>query len=64
MKFKIGDKVKVNNNVTRFDKEAHDFFEGDIGEIVDIDIEKQRAQFKKKDGSPFSIALKALDLLS
>ena len=61
--FKVGDKAKINKNVTRFDNEAHDFFVGDIGTIVAIDKEKQRAQFKKKNGSTFSIALKALDLL-
>lgn len=60
--FKVGDKAKINKNVTRFDSEAHDFFVGDIGTIVAIDKEKQRAQFKKKNGSTFSIALKALDL--
>jgi hypothetical protein len=58
--FKVGDKVRINKNITRFDREAHDFEVGDEAEITAIDDKKQRAKITP---SNFSIALKALDLI-
>jgi len=60
--FKVGDKVVINKNLTRFDKEAHGFEVGDKGKIISIDKEKQRAVISKGRYQNFSIALKALDL--
>ena len=58
--FKVGDKVKINKNMTRFDKEAHGFEIGQESEITAIDNEKQRAKISPNN---FTIALKALDLV-
>ena len=58
--FKVGDKVKINNNLTQFDKKAHGFKIGQEAEITSIDNEKQRAKISPNN---FSIALKALDLI-
>jgi hypothetical protein len=57
---KVGDKVKINKNITRFDKEAHGFKVGQEAEIMSIDTEKQRARISPNN---FTIALKALDLI-
>ena len=57
---KVGDKVKINKNITRFDKEAHGFKVGQEAEITAIDNEKQRAKISPNN---FTIALKALDLI-
>jgi transcription antitermination factor NusG len=58
--FKVGDKVRLNKNITRYDKEAHGFEVGQEAEIMSIDTEKQRAQISP---NKFSVALKALDLI-
>lgn len=58
--FKVGDKVRLNKNITSYDKEAHGFKVGQEAEIMSIDTEKQRATISP---NKFSVALKALDLI-
>ena len=63
--FKVGDKVVINKNLTRYDKVAHLFSVGDKYKITSIDKEKQRATISKIGDSlrNYSIALKAIDPL-
>ena len=58
--FKVGDKVRINKNITQYNKEAHGFRVGQEAEITSIDDKKQRARITP---SNFSIAFKAIDLI-
>ena len=60
---KIGQLVKINKNLTRYNKEAHGFNEGDLVRIISINNTKNRAIVGIDEFKVFSIKLEALDII-